>query len=177
MNAKIGEIVKEDFTVVDSGNNLVTGLLNANFTKRLYNPSGTEVSGSITVTITELGEGDYRATFTPNVIGTWYIIIIHTTYFPWGKADSVDVKNNDIDSVSNDVDNLSELTMRILGLSQENHYLDNTVYDEDSNMTSGRIRIYDDVTKVGTSDNVIATYIITAGYNNSLLRFYKVIKQ
>lgn len=52
---------------------------------QLINPSGTEVSGSIPVTITHLGEGTYLTSFTPNALGQWQLYITDDTYFPWAK--------------------------------------------------------------------------------------------
>jgi len=91
--------VKEDFTVTDSEGNAITGLVDGDFTKKLYDPDGNEVSSTIGVIITELGNGNYRAQFTPNVTGAWYLIIYHSTYFPWGKANSLLVEETDINSI------------------------------------------------------------------------------
>ena len=55
----LGDTVKEDFTVVDKHNNLITGLVQGDFDIKLYNPSNTEVSSTIPVTITELENGKY----------------------------------------------------------------------------------------------------------------------
>ena len=170
MLAKLGVPVQEDFTVIDSSRDLVTGLTNGNFSKNIFDPNGDEVSGTVSVVISELGNGHYRATFTPNTVGTWYLAVYHATHFPWGKEDTIQVFNNDFDSIG-------DLLIRILGLTQENHYIDNTNYDDDNNLTSCRVRIYDDSTKVGTDDNVIATYLMTAGYTDSLMDYYKVVKQ
>lgn len=170
MIIKLGETLNEDFTVIDGDRELVTGLIDGEFTKDLFDPNGNEVSDTIGITISELGNGHYRATLTLNEIGTWYIVIYHPTYFPWGKQDYIQVFNNDFDS-------LGELVTRVLGLTQENQYIDNTSYDGDNNLISCRIRIYDDQTKVGTNSNVITTYLVTAGYTDNLLDYYKVVKQ
>ncbi|KKL86972.1 hypothetical protein LCGC14_1939370 [marine sediment metagenome] len=82
---KLNETLIDDFVVVDSSGNLVPGLVQGNFTIQLYNPSGVEVSGSISVTIIEVGDGNYRTSFIPNVIGDWLLVIKHTTYFAAGK--------------------------------------------------------------------------------------------
>ena len=67
-----------DFLVVDSdGLTPVTGL--TGFTPKLYNPSGAEVSGSITVTTSELGDGWYRSSLTPNATGKWALSVAHAT--------------------------------------------------------------------------------------------------
>ena len=84
----LNDTATDEFTVTDLSGNLVTGLVNANFTRDLYNPSGTEVSATIIPVITELGTGKYRVTFTPNEIGNWILTIYHTTYFPEGKSEN-----------------------------------------------------------------------------------------
>ena len=50
---------------------------------------------------------------------------------------------------------------RILGLSHENIYIDNTVYDGNNNLTSARLRIYSIAGSVGSDSDVVATYTIT----------------
>jgi len=167
---KVGQPINEDFTVIDNGNNLVTGLNNLSFTRKLYDSSGNDVTSSISVVITELGNGNYRAAFSPSSIGIWYLAIYHDTYFPWGKSDTIQVFNNDFDT-------MEAILTRIVGLTQENHYIDNTSYDGEDNLTSCRIRLYDDSTKVGSDSNVTSTYLVTAGYTDNLLDFYKVVKQ
>ncbi len=70
-----------DFQVVAAdGVTGVTGLAPGSFTPKLYNPSNAEVSGSITVTVAELGDGWYRGTFTPNAVGVWALSETHATY-------------------------------------------------------------------------------------------------
>jgi hypothetical protein len=51
---------------------------------------------------------------------------------------------------------------RLLGLVHENIYIDNPVYDLDNNLISARVRIYANASDVGTANNVIGTYTITA---------------
>ena len=104
---KSGEVLEEDFTVVASDGTLVTGLVDGNFTRKLYDEDGNEVSGSITITITELDNGNYRASFTPDNPGMWFMVIYHATYFPWGKSDSIQVFDNDFDSIDDSLDNIA----------------------------------------------------------------------
>jgi hypothetical protein len=51
---------------------------------------------------------------------------------------------------------------KILGLSHENVYIDQTTYDSNSNLVSARVRIYSVAGSVGTSSDVINTYTITS---------------
>jgi hypothetical protein len=51
---------------------------------------------------------------------------------------------------------------RLLGLGQENVYIDTTVFDSDGNLESARLRTYSVAGSVGTDNDVLATYTITA---------------
>lgn len=62
---------------------------------------------------------------------------------------------------------------RGIGLMQENQLMDQTVYDANSNLTSARIRIYDDDPDTG---NVIATYIVVTTWVGNEMTDYKVTK-
>ncbi len=88
MNVKIDTILYDEFSVVDSDGNPVAGLTDGDFTKELYNPSGSEVSGTVTVTVTELGTGLYRVSFTPSIVGEWALNIFNATYFVGGKSNN-----------------------------------------------------------------------------------------
>jgi len=101
---ELNEINYDTFPVIDPNDNLVTGLTNGDFTKHLYNPNGTEVSGTITVTITELGNGNYRTSFTPNMEGSWVVVVYNATYFSTGKRNSYVcmTRTSDIDDILED---------------------------------------------------------------------------
>lgn len=85
-NLKINEVAYDEFVVVDSSGDIVTGLTNNDFTRDLYDPDGDEVSSTIIITISELGAGKYRLSFTPNKLGSWIITIYNNTHFPAGKS-------------------------------------------------------------------------------------------
>jgi len=168
--AKVGETIYENFTVAAEDDTLVSGLPSGSFTMDLWDPNQIEISGTITVSISALGNGSYRASYTPNKKGVWYLVVYHSVYFPWGKASEANVADNNIDSIAADL-------ARILGLVQENYYIDNTTYNSNGCLTGGRIRIYSDAVSVGTSSNVIATYTITATYDlNGDMLDYSVVK-
>jgi len=170
---KLGEQIYENFNIVDSNNNPVLGESDNAFTRTLFDPSGNEVSKTIPggVTITEMCSGSYRATYTPTYIGKWFIVIVHPDYFPWGKAGETKIYENDFDTLQNDIE-------RLLGLAQENYFLDQCGYNVKENLTSGRIRIYSDPNSVGTDNDVTDTYQITATYNAGGCKMlsYKVVK-
>jgi len=146
--------VDEHFTVTDNSN-LISGIDSSAFTVYVYNPTDAEVSSSVNGSFTDLGNGNYKYTFTPNLTGVWYVSIVHPIYFPWGKSDDVYVDTADLTDVY-------EVVIRTLGLVHHNIYIDEPIYDEAGNMTSARVRIYSDAASVGTSNNVIETYLITA---------------
>jgi hypothetical protein len=85
-NIEIGDTVTDDFVVIDSSAQGVTGLVTGDFTMYLYGPLNTNVIGTVPVTITELGLGNYRASFTPPSVGPYTIIITHPTYLPSGQG-------------------------------------------------------------------------------------------
>jgi hypothetical protein len=161
----------EDFSVVDVTNMLVPSLSATDFTFQLFAPDKTEVgSTTVPVTIEELGGGHYRASFTPDVTGLWLLVIYHSEYFPWGKSGNVQVFANDFDS-------MTTIISRVLGLVQENYFLDSCTYNESGCLLTGRMRTYKDGISVGTDINVLATYLITSTYNSGgNLNSYKVIQ-
>lgn len=103
------ESVTDDFTVLDPGGSPITGLTSGSFGKKLYDSSGTEVSGTIPVTITELGSGNYRASFIPDSVGHWYLVINHPTHFPSGKAGSFQVFVEDFDTLGADLEFIKQI--------------------------------------------------------------------
>jgi hypothetical protein len=167
---KLGEAVKEEFSVLDVSNNLVSGIPLSEFTAHLFNPNDTDVYDSTSVTFIELGHGHYRISFTPNEVGNWMLIVYHPTHFPWGKSNTIQVFANDFDSIA-------VMLQRVLGLVQENFAVDQNVYDENNNLTSSRVRIYTNNTSVGTDSNVLDTYLMTATYTGLQMTSYKMEKQ
>lgn len=168
---RVGVIAYEDFSVTDNANSLVAGIDSTAFTYHVFDSSENEVSSSVSVSISELGNGHYRLKFTPNATGIWYVSVYHATHFPWGKTGSVQVFSNDFDTIE-------ILVTRILGLTQEDFYVDNTTWDSYHNMLTSRIRIYSNAGSVGTGSDVIAVYLMNATYDsNGDMESYKVVKQ
>lgn len=169
----VGEIIYETFSVVNESNDLVVGIPPGEFISNLYDPDGIDVNTSSGIVgITELGDGHYRSEFIPDQTGTWYIVLRHDLYFPWGKSDDVLIYNNDFDKIASDL-------TKVLGLSQENYYLDNTVYVSYQGiklLTDGRIRTYSNKDSIGTTNDVIATYQVASTWNKDELQTYKVTK-
>ncbi len=177
----VGSVAIEDFTITNDSNSLITGLVDGDFTRDLFDPDNNEVSSSITVTVTELGGGSYRTSFIPNKIGKWYLIIYHPTYFPWGKANNISVLNSNSDTLESIIQSLVIMTTRALGLMQENQVIDNTVHDSAGNMLSSRVRLFPSKADADAGTGVIAEYEMTASWNqdvndNWVLESYKMTK-
>jgi len=82
---------------------------------------------------------------------------------------NIDIDEDDITDIRMDVLGVSaavmdnqEVSNRILGLTHENIYIDNTRFDTDDNLYSARLRTYSTSASVGTANDVLATYQITA---------------
>lgn len=166
---KLGEEVKEEFSVLDNSNTLVSGIPLDEFSAHLFNPSDNEVYDSTAVNFIELGHGHYRVSFTPNEVGNWMMVVYHATYFPWGKSNTIQVFANDFDSIA-------VMLSRVLGMVQENFSVDQTVYDENNNLLQSRVRLYTDNTSIGTDNNILETYSMTATYSGLQMTFYKMEK-
>ena len=151
----INKQTTEHFTVSDRNGNLISGIDSSAFTVHVYNPSASDVTPTVSGSFTELGDGNYKYTFTPNDNGTWYVVVTHPTYFPWGKTDDVQVYDNDISAIYNDV-------VKTLGLVHHNIYIDQAVYGDSGSLISARVRIYSDSASVGGDVNIIETYKIEA---------------
>jgi len=77
------------------------------------------------------------------------------------------------------LNSIESYIVRMLGLMQENYYLDNTSYVSYNGiklLTTCRIRIYSNADSVGTNNDVIATYQITSTWNDDEMTSYKVVK-
>lgn len=151
----VNQEVSEHFTVTDSYGTLITGIDSSAFTAYVYNPNDIETSISISGEFVELGDGNYKYKFTPDMIGIWYVMITHPIYFPWGKADDIQIYNEDIDSIALDV-------KKTLGLSHHNFLIDLPTYDDFGNLINARVRTYSTAVDVGTDNNVLETYLLTA---------------
>jgi len=118
---------EEDFSVTDSAGDLVASIPVGQFTSELFDPTGT--ASGLTVTFTELGGGHYRATYTPNAAGTWYLIVKHPTYFPAGKAGTQQVFEGDLDAIFSSVEKVRKIESNRVVISPDG--LTITVYEDD----------------------------------------------
>lgn len=65
------------------------------------------------------------------------------------------------------IDTIEEKVSKILGLVHENIVIDNADYDNYDNLVSARLRIYSDPTSIGTENNLLGTYKISAQPNGA----------
>jgi|WetSurSiteA1Bulk_404760.scaffolds.fasta_scaffold00566_12 hypothetical protein len=149
----VNQQVEECFSVYSECSGFISGIDSTAFTSLIYDPTGTEVSGTVGNGFVDLGNGNYKYLFTPNSVGAWYVGVIHPQYFPWGKFDEVQVYTADLTMIYRDV-------IRTLGLSHSNVFIDQTQYDSFGNLIGARVRIYEDALSVGTNVNIIETYKI-----------------
>lgn len=98
MLGKIDEIMWDDFVVLDYNNERKEGITLTEFTKKLYNPAGDEVSGVIDVDVIDLGNGNYRVEYIPDTKGIWTVEVYHAEYFPEGKIATHQIYVDDIDT-------------------------------------------------------------------------------
>jgi len=75
-------------TVYDSNDTAVTGLVDGNFTKYAAVDG---VTDALTVTVTEIANGRYKVSFTPDAVGRWQVLVQHATYQPRGWEGIYDV--------------------------------------------------------------------------------------
>ena len=96
------------------------------------------------------------------------------------EASSVLAMKSDTDAIISSLNDISANILRSLGLMQENYYMDQTSYTDYNGaklLNSARIRIYSVAGSVGTDNNVLATYSITAVWSTGQLITYRVVKQ
>lgn len=92
----------------------------------------------------------------------------------------INIEASTILAMKADTDAIAILVLRALGLMQENYYMDQTSYTDYNGaklLNSARIRIYSVAGSVGTGNDVLATYTITAVWSAGAVQTYQVVKQ
>jgi hypothetical protein len=176
-----GETIIDSFPGIDlDGYSRVSGL--SSFTTSVWRDG---VPDATSVVISEIGStGEYRISFDSGASGFIKIQILidyNKDYWEW-EFDVQDVQTQDIE---NHLDVLHELVLRALGLSQENVFIDNTVYDDDSQLLTSRVRIFDTkahcelATDGGSeTDGLLATYTQTTDWETiNEFQFYRQVKE
>lgn len=138
--------------VTDSDGSPVNGI-SASFT--IYKASDNSVisSGSLT----DKSNGTYQNSYTFTETGQFYVI--YTT--PSGYTDEIETLNI-VEETAKETD-----LMRLLGLSDENKRIINTVHDANGQITSAIVKLYPSKTDYENDTNVFATYEYEATYNAS----------
>ena len=90
-------------------------------------------------------------------------------------SSSISAIQGAISQIQSDVATVTLMVTRLLGLNHENHLSDNYVFDN-TRLQSCRIRIYSSADSVGTENDVIATYTVTATWDGTELLTHKVVK-
>jgi hypothetical protein len=128
---------------------------------RIYNSLG---SLSYTVDLNHVAEGIYVGLHTPTLEG--YYQIVYQLYTDISRTIPA---TYDKSGESLDVNSFRTNILRLLGLAHENSVLDAMGYDIDGNMTSARVRCYDNRTHAD-----LARAASPATYNTGLLFSYDV---
>jgi len=133
-------------------------------------------AGAYEIAIAATAANGFAANNTYAVFCTLLIDSQNPTGFV-GSFDTKPVESNmiQIAGVAQAATDLDAMIKRILGMNQENFYIDNTVFAS-GNMTSCRIRIYSVAGSVGSASDVLATYTMTAGYSGDEMTTYKMVK-
>lgn len=107
--------------------------------------------------LTDVGTGIYKASYTCTALGQFYVI--YTT--PTGYTDETESF-----FVQNETAKANELA-RVLGLSDENKKILNTVHDSNGSLTSATVKLFPTATDFENNTNVLAEYEYSATYNAS----------
>ena len=132
---------------------------NAIVTYKILDDTGTVEVVSEQTTAYNTTTKSYIDTLIPSV--SWTGQEVGSYLILWSVSNTDDDFN---DTYTEDLQiNIDETKIdKILGLVHQNILIDQTGYDEHGNLASARVRIYSDSVSVGSNNNVISTYQITA---------------
>ena len=141
---------------------------NATVTYRIFDDTGTLELVSEQSAIFNDTTKSYINTLDPSV--SWIGQEVGSYLIIWSVSNTDDDFN---DTYTEDLQiNIDKTKIdKILGLVHQNIVIDETEYDDRGNLVTARLRIYKDSASVGTNNNVIGTYEITADTNNIAGRF------
>ena len=155
-----------------------SGLVQSDFDVQIFKNGIEQVAHAFT--IAEIGStGHYRLSFTPATVGFWRpVVSVPYSMAVWGA---------EYDIVDEAASNIYQMVRRALGLIHENIYIDETVYDLDSQLETARVRLFSSAADVdlatdggspppgGTDPQHIAAYQITTVWEG--VNRYKIFKQ
>ncbi|KPJ58562.1 MAG: hypothetical protein AMJ46_14030 [Latescibacteria bacterium DG_63] len=150
---------------------------------RIYEPGG--ISPIATLDLDHQVDGRYESSWTPSAVGAFsahFIVYSDAAHTIENIVYSREVEQ--IFASASDVDDLAAAIVRLLGLSHENTYIDNTDFDAFGQLISSRIRLYDSKANAqaatdGGSETVglIAVYTMTADYEGAgRLKSYRYVR-
>lgn len=133
--------------------------IDATVTYKIIDSTGTvEVVASQSATYSILTES-YLDTLDPAIL--WTTQEVGSYIIVWTVSGTDDEFNSTYtENLEIGIDKV--LVDKILGLVHSNIYIDHAVYDKFNNLESSRIRLYSNSASVGTDNDVLATYEITA---------------
>ena len=168
---KIGEVVVDSFPVFDldgyskkSGETFFTSVLRQD-----------GIDSAVFVSISEIGvSGDYRINFTPDSVGVWMLDVFSDYSKEWWGGEYV--------AMDGDISDVYSMVRRVLGLSHENIFIDETTYDADGQLVAARVRLFDskvncDAATDGGSEVVglLSTYSLTTTWD--VVNQFNIFKQ
>lgn len=92
------------FRLADAAGAAVTGAANGDFGKQAYKDAATD---ALTITVTEVANGWYKAVYTPASTGYWLAHVTHATYNVAGWVDELDVVSAVIETLLDAIPELS----------------------------------------------------------------------
>jgi len=141
-----------------------------------------------TLDLDHTAEGYYESSYTPASIGpynavyTVYTDVGHTTpSTKYSKELDQIIVRQDIASI---IEEIHEKVTILLGLNEENYFIDNTEYDDCCQVVTSRIRVFDTpgncnaATDGGTeTTGLLATYQVTVDYEGpAKMKTYRKVK-
>ena len=133
------------------------------------------VESALSVAVAEIGSsGEYKISFTPDAEGVWSVNVFIDYNKDWWGAEYV--------ASAGDLADVYEMVRRLLGLSHENIFIDETEYDADGQLVTARVRLFDSkancdaATDGGTeTTGLIATYALQTDWE--AVNEFKIFKQ
>lgn len=175
-----GTTIVDSFPGIDlDGYSRVTGL--TTFTAYVWRDGEADTS---TVVISEIdATGEYKISVDSGDEGYLKVQVLvdyNKDLWEW----EFDVRDTQAQDIEDHLDILQELVLRALGLVHENIFIDNTTYDDDSQLLTSRVRIFDskancDLATDGGSetDGLLATYTQTTDWDTiNQFRYYRQVK-
>jgi hypothetical protein len=158
---RVGDPVVDHFPVFDlDGYTKKSG--ETTFTSVLWKDG---VESVVSVSISEIASsGEYKVSFTPDTVGVWSIQVFVNYNKDWWGAD------------------IYAMVRRLLGLSHENIFIDETQYDADGQLVTARVRLFDSKTNCDAATDggtettgLIATYSLQTNWE--AINEFQIFKQ